>query len=144
MGHFWLDLWQQLTRQVCMCKHTKRHHIILSEKFAKRSDVQCMDFVFTGGAYGEHGLLGCCQCLSYHKQQLPFKRWFWKLKRLGKSQKSNQDTTKNCFCVCGHSAYDHDIGTPEMKIHPMYPPCTKCDCSQYDYVDNPHIGDDVI
>ena len=129
------DIWQQITRQVCECKHTKRHHIKLREPFNDRSDVQCHDWVFNGGAYGEHGTLGCCQCLSYNKKRESIYHVFWQLKQIvSPDPEREHPKPKTFFCVCGHNAVDHGIGT---NYNILYPPCTKCKCPQYDYVNNP-------
>ncbi len=138
MNNFLLDAWQQLTGQVCLCKHTKQHHIKLGEGFDTRSDVQCLNFIFTGGAYGEHGSLSCCQCLHYTQRKLVDFYLIRVLMSLGRKSKP-LPKAEECFCVCGHNAIDHDI---EKNFDVIYPPCTKCDCKKYDYVNNPHIGNE--
>lgn len=141
-NYFWLDVWQQLTRQVCECKHTKRHHIKLSKEFTKRSDVQCLDWVFKGGAFGEHGTLGCCQCLSYNQKESIFQILTTRIKFMIKPP-NKFPTPKECFCICNHSAFDHNIGN-SFSLEPLYPPCTKCNCKEYDYTNNPKIGEPHI
>lgn len=140
LSFFWLDFWQQLTGQVCKCKHTKRHHLKLGEPFNDRSDVQCHDWVFTGKPYGDGGLLGCCQCLSYHQRELMDFHWYrWIVFNIRKPKPLESDPDK-IFCYCGHSALAHGIGDNSRPFEPLYPPCTKCKCPEYDYAENPSIG----
>lgn len=138
MSNFWIDVWQQITNQVCKCKHTKRHHIKLGKEFSSRSDVQCLDWIFTGGAFGEHGSLSCCQCLSYNQREFSLKRFVWMIKQYVRSGGIVLPEIKDFHCVCGHSALDHDI---DSNFKELYPPCNKCNCKEYDYVNNPKIGD---
>ena len=140
MNVFLLDVLQQLTNRVCLCKHTKRHHIKLRKEFAERSDVQCLDWVYTGGAYGENGQLGCCQCLSYRQRGI-YDFHFIRTMRCFFIKPKPMLSPKEVNCVCGHTAYEHGIGNPSRSLYPIYPPCDICLCKQYDCEFNPKIGD---
>lgn len=142
MSDFWLDIWQQLTGKVCLCKHTKRHHIKLGKDFANRSDVQCLDWVFNGGGFGERSTLGCCQCLSYHQRN----KYYFHLIRYIRCffiKPKPFPTPKEIKCVCGHTAYEHGIGVPSRPLNPIYPPCDICKCREYDCEFNPKIGNTI-
>lgn len=159
MTHFfWQTVWERITGQICLCEHAKFWH---AKSFSKRSDIQCGHMIFEGGAFGEHGAFSCCQCLSFHKKDLPREihpaYWLYEFRKLfqrkltpEESLKASEEALKRTeeesktkfFCVCGHSAFDHDIGNLNRpSLFPLYPSCNKCQCRAYDYEHNPSIGD---
>jgi len=162
MTHFfWQELWERMTGQVCLCEHARFWH---RKSFLPRSDVQCGHMIFEGGAFGENGAFHCCQCLSFHKKPLPreiypsywlyeigkvFERKLTPEEQLKQSEKNlkrmEEESKTKFFCICGHSAYDHGIGNPNRSsLFPLYPPCTKCSCKEYDYEKNPKISDSSV
>ena len=135
MNYTIVRLWQKLTNQVCMCNHEEWYHVRQRDK--TRSDVQCLAFIFEGGAFGGDGTLHCCQCLSYHRRGLPKilrpSYYVFKIQKHFAPKVSIEEFSKMKLCICGHSAFDHDIGNPEyMTLDPMYPPCRKCECKEYE------------
>lgn len=137
-----LRLYQRLINKVCKCNHEQYWHHPLEK--GDRSDEQCGAFIFEGGAFGDGGTLHCCQCLSYHQRESRFKSLYHDLKlaMFGFPKLPDaKESAKSFYCVCGHSAFDHDIGNDErIRLDVLYPECNLCSCKEYDYVNNPKIA----